>query len=253
MNVKTPKVALVTGAGSGVGRSVALALLKEGYRVALLGRRPEPLVETATMARAKEAEYLVTPCDISIPEQVRLAFSEVEEQFSRLDLLFNNAGIGARAVPVDELSVGEWQAVVDINLTGSFLCAREAVLMMKKQQPKGGRIINNGSISAHAPRLYSVPYTSTKHAISGLTKSLALEGREHRIACGQIDIGNAATPMTERMKAGVLQADGRVAIEPTMNVDNVARAVLYMDSLPLEESVLFMTVMANRMPFVGRG
>ena len=253
MSVKTSKVALVTGAGSGVGRSVVLALFREGYRVALLGRRLEPLIETVTIARAREQEYLVTSCDISVPGQVRAAFSEVEKQFSRLDLLFNNAGIGARAVPIDELSVEEWQAVVDINLTGSFLCAREAVLLMKKQQPKGGRIINNGSISAHAPRLYSVPYTATKHAISGLTKSLALEGREYGISCGQLDIGNAATPMTESMKTGVLQADGRVAIEPTMNVDNTARAVLYMDSLPLEESVLFMTVMANRMPFVGRG
>ncbi|MCY4149588.1 MAG: SDR family NAD(P)-dependent oxidoreductase [Gammaproteobacteria bacterium] len=253
MNAQSSRIALVTGAGSGVGRSVALALLQEGYRVTLLGRRLEPLIETASMAQAQEAEYLVKSCDISIPEQVRATFSEVEARFSRLDLLFNNAGIGARAVPVDELNVEEWQAVVDINLTGCFLCAREAVLLMKKQKPKGGRIINNGSISAHAPRLYSVPYTSTKHAVSGLTKSLALEGREHGISCGQIDIGNAATPMTERMKTGVLQADGQVAIEPTMNVDNVARAVLYMDSLPLGESVLFMTVMANQMPFVGRG
>ena len=253
MDVKTSKAALVTGAGSGVGRAVALALFQEGYRVALLGRRLEPLVETATMARAQEMEYLVKSCDVSIPEQVRAAFSEVEKQFLRLDLLFNNAGTGARAVPIDELSVEEWQAVVGINLTGSFLCAREAIRLMKQQQPKGGRIINNGSISAHTPRLYSVPYTSTKHAINGLTKSLALEGREHGISCGQIDIGNAATPMTERMKTGVLQADGREAIEPTMSVDNVARAVLYMDSLPIEESVLFMTVMANQMPFVGRG
>ncbi len=253
MDVKTSKVAVVTGAGSGVGRAVALALFQEGYRVALLGRRLEPLIETATMARARDMEYLVKSCDVSIPGQVRAAFSEVEKQFLRLDLLFNNAGTGARAVPIDELSVEEWQAVVGINLTGSFLCAREAIRLMKQQRPKGGRIINNGSISAHTPRLYSVPYTSTKHAISGLTKSLALEGREHGISCGQIDIGNAATPMTERMKMGVLQADGREAIEPTMNVDNVARAVLYMDSLPLEESVLFMTVMANQMPFVGRG
>ena len=253
MDVKTSKVAVVTGAGSGVGRAVALALFQEGYRVALLGRRLEPLIETATMARARDMEYLVKSCDVSIPGQVRAAFSEVEKQFLRLDLLFNNAGTGARAVPIDELSVEEWQAVVGINLTGSFLCAREAIRLMKQQRPKGGRIINNGSISAHTPRLYSVPYTSTKHAISGLTKSLALEGREHGISCGQIDIGNAATPMTERMKMGVLQADGGEAIEPTMNVDNVARAVLYMDSLPLEESVLFMTVMANQMPFVGRG
>ncbi len=253
MSNESSKVALVTGAGSGVGRSVTLALFQQGYRVALLGRRLEPLTETVNMARVQPDDYLVKSCDVALPEQVQQAYSEIEAKFSRLDLLFNNAGIGARAVPIDELSVEEWLSVVDINLTGCFLCAREAVSLMKKQQPIGGRIINNGSISSHTPRLYSVPYTSTKHAITGLTKSLALEGREHRISCGQIDIGNASTPMTERMKTGVLQADGSMAVEPIMNVDNVARAVLYMDSLPLEENVLFMTVMANQMPFVGRG
>ncbi|MCY4051012.1 MAG: SDR family NAD(P)-dependent oxidoreductase [Gammaproteobacteria bacterium] len=253
MSIESSKVALVTGAGSGVGRSVALALFQHGYRVALLGRRLEPLIETVNMARVQSNAYLVKSCDISIHKQVQEAFSEIGAKFSRLDLLFNNAGIGARAVPIDELSVDEWQTVVDINLTGCFLCAREAVSLMKQQQPIGGRIINNGSISAHTPRLFSVPYTSTKHAITGLTKSLALEGRGHRISCGQIDIGNAATPMTKRMETGVLQADGSSAVESTMNVENVAKAVLYMDSLPLEESVLFMTVMANQMPFVGRG
>lgn len=246
------KVALVTGAGSGVGRAVALALFENGYRVALVGRRIAPLIESARLAKAEESMYFAKSCDIGVSAQVRETFLEIVSKFGRLDLLFNNAGIGARAVPIDQLDIEEWKAVVDTNLTGCFLCAREAVRQMK-QQSTGGRIINNGSISAHTPRLYSVPYTSTKHAISGLTKSLALEGRDHGISCGQIDIGNAATPMTERMRTGVLQADGKTATEPTMNVDNVARAVVYMDSLPLEENVLFMTVMANQMPFVGRG
>ncbi|MXZ80005.1 MAG: SDR family oxidoreductase [Gammaproteobacteria bacterium] len=247
------KVALVTGAGTGVGRAVSLALFREGYRVALLGRRIDPLRETTRLGEVEASRYLVKSCDTGVPDQVRDAFSDLVSRFGRLDLLFNNAGIGARAVPVDELDVEEWKAVVDTNLTGCFLCAREAVRLMKSQKPKGGRIINNGSISAHAPRLYSAPYTSTKHAVTGLTKSLALDGRAHGIACGQIDIGNAATPMTERMATGVLQADGSMAAEPTMDVDSVARAVVYMDSLSLEENVLFMTVMANRMPFVGRG
>lgn len=247
------KVALVTGAGTGVGRAVSLALFREGYRVALLGRRIDPLRETARLGRVENSRCLVKSCDTGVPGQVRDAFSDLVSRFGRLDLLFNNAGTGARAVPVDELDVEEWTAVVDTNLTGCFLCAREAMRLMKSQKPKGGRIINNGSISAHAPRLYSAPYTSTKHAVTGLTKSLALDGRAHGIACGQIDIGNAATPMTERMATGVLQADGSTAAEPTMDVDSVARAVVYMDSLPPEENVLFMTVMANRMPFVGRG
>lgn len=244
---------MITGAGSGVGRAATAALFEEGYRIALLGRRAGPLTETAAMSQAGDSEHLVIACDIADAEQVQKAFRTAFAKFGRLDLLFNNAGIGARAVPVDELEIKEWKEVIDTNLTGCFLCAREAVRLMKRQRPKGGRIINNGSVSAHAPRLYSVPYTAAKHAISGLTKSLALEGREHGISCGQIDIGNAATPMTERMQKGVLQADGSIAAEPTMKVENVARAVVYMDSLPVDESVLFMTVMANRMPFVGRG
>jgi NAD(P)-dependent dehydrogenase (short-subunit alcohol dehydrogenase family) len=247
------KIALVTGAGTGIGRAVALALLCEGYSVTLVGRRQQPLQETADMSETGPEHTLVFSTDVSNPEQVEHAFAETRKKFGRLDLLFNNAGLGSRPVPMEELEIDEWKQVVDVNLTGAFLCTQEAIRIMKSQQPTGGRIINNGSISAHTPRPFSAPYTATKHAITGLTKSTSLDGRVHDIVCGQIDIGNAATPMTERMAEGVPQANGSLAVEPTMNVDNVGRAVVYMDSLPLKENVLFMTVMANEMPFVGRG
>ncbi len=245
------KVAVVTGAGSGIGRAVAVALARAGYAVALAGRRQDAL--EATAAAASGAETLVFSCDVSDATSVEQLFEATLQRFGRVDLLFNNAGTGAPAVPIDQLSVEQWRAVVDINLTGSFLCARQAVRIMKQQQPQGGRIINNGSISAHAPRPNSAPYTSTKHAISGLTKSLSLDGRPFNIACGQIDIGNAATEMTERMKAGVAQADGRIAVEPRMDVEHVAQAVVFMAGLPLESNVQTMTIMATNMPFVGRG
>jgi NAD(P)-dependent dehydrogenase (short-subunit alcohol dehydrogenase family) len=247
------KVAIVTGAGSGVGKAAALALLREGYAVALAGRRAEALEQVAAEADKLGAQALAVPTDITDPASVRALFARTKEELGRLDLLFNNAGIGAPAVPLEELTYELWQAVVQTNLTGAFLCTQEAFKLMKSQTPRGGRIINNGSISAHTPRPNAAPYTATKHAISGLTKSTALDGREFDIACGQIDIGNAATEMTARMKRGVLQADGRLAPEPTMDVDAVARAVVYMASLPLDTNVLFMTVMATKMPFVGRG
>jgi len=240
------KVALVTGAGSGIGRAVARALAREGWTLALMGRREATLRETLEVA-------LPLPADVCDEAQVDAAFAKLRERFGRLDLLFNNAGISAPPVPIDELTVAQWRAVVDTNLTGSFLCARAAFALMKAQDPRGGRIINNGSISAHAPRPNSAPYTSTKHAITGLTKSLSLDGRAFDIACGQIDIGNAATDMTQRMTRGVPQADGRVAVEPRMDVEDVARAVVYMASLPLSANVQTMTVMARDMPFVGRG
>ncbi len=240
------KVALVTGAGSGIGRAVARALAAEGWTLALLGRREAALRETLPDA-------LVLPADVADEAQVDAAFAALRQRFGRLDLLFNNAGISAPPVPVDELTVAQWRAVVDINLTGSFLCARAAFALMKAQQPRGGRIINNGSISAHAPRPFSAPYTSTKHAITGLTKSLSLDGRAFDIACGQIDIGNAATDMTEKMARGVPQANGQLAVEPRMDVADVARAVVYMASLPLSANVQTLTVMARDMPFVGRG
>jgi len=252
MNPET-KVAIVTGAGSGVGKAAALALLREGYAVALAGRRAEALEQVAADAGKFGGQALAVPTDVTDPSSVRALFAKTKEAFGRLDLLFNNAGIGAPAVPLEEITFEQWQAVVQTNLTGAFLCTQEAFRLMKSQTPRGGRIINNGSISAHTPRPNSAPYTATKHAISGLTKSAALDGREFDIACGQIDIGNAATEMTARMKRGVLQADGRMAPEPTMDVDAVARAVVYMASLPLETNVLFMTVMATKMPFVGRG
>lgn len=245
------KVAVVTGAGSGIGRAVALGLLDAGYAVALAGRRVAELEETAGLAKA--GKPLVVPTDVSDQAAVETLFQTVGKQFGRLDLLFNNAGRGAPAVPIDELPVETWRAVVDTNLTGAFLCAREAFRMMRTQTPGGGRIINNGSISAHAPRPFATAYTATKHAITGLTRQLALDGRSFDIVCGQIDIGNADTPLTGRMKEGVLQADLRKATEPLMDVKHVADAVLYMDGLPLEANVLFMTVMANKMPFVGRG
>jgi NAD(P)-dependent dehydrogenase (short-subunit alcohol dehydrogenase family) len=245
------KTAIVTGAGSGIGRSVSLALLRAGYRVGLAGRRREQL--EATAAAAEGASSLVVPTDVTDPASVAALFAETTEKFGRLDLLFNNAGTGAPPVPIDELTIEQWRAVVEVNLNGMFYCAREAFRQMKAQSPRGGRIVNNGSISAHAPRPFSAPYTATKHAVTGLTKSLSLDGRRFDIACGQIDIGNAATEMTARMKEGVPQANGTLAVEPTMDVENVAKTVLYMDSLPLDANVLFVTVMANNMPFVGRG
>lgn len=246
-------IALVTGAGSGIGRAVALALLGKGYRVALAGRKVEALEQTAAIAAAAPADVLIVPTDVGKADQVDALFSLIRERFGRLDLLFNNAGIAAPPVPIDELSPEQWNDVVAVNLTGSFLCARGAFAMMKAQIPRGGRIINNGSISAHTPRPNSTPYTATKHAITGLTKSIALDGRAHDIACGQIDIGNAATDLTARMTKGSRQANGTVATEPVMDVRRVAEAVLYMAGLPLDANVLTMTVMATKMPFVGRG
>jgi NAD(P)-dependent dehydrogenase (short-subunit alcohol dehydrogenase family) len=247
------KIALVTGAGSGIGRATALALLKEGYSVVLAGRRAEALEQTAARAGPSTGRSLVVPTDVSDPSSVEALFARTKETFGRLDLLFNNAGTNVPPVPLEELTIEQWRQVVDVNLTGPFLCTRAAFRLMKEQTPRGGRIINNGSISAHAPRPNSAPYTATKHAITGLTRSTALDGRKYDIACGQIDIGNAETEMTGRMKQGVLQANGEMAVEPTMDVENVARAVLYMASLPLDANVLFLTVMATKMPFVGRG
>ena len=245
------KVAIVTGAGSGVGKSVALVLLKDGYHVSLAGRRKDMLEQVAAAGGAS-GRTLVVPTDVCDPEAIRALFARTKEAFGRLDLLFNNAGIGAAGL-LEDLTVAQWKAVVDTNLTGAFLCTQEAFKLMKDQNPRGGRIINNGSISAHTPRPNSAPYTSTKHAITGLTKATSLDGRKYDIACGQIDIGNAATPMTERMAKGVPQPNGTTMIEPTMDVENVANAVLCMAHMPLDANVLFMTVMANKMPFVGRG
>ena len=247
------KIALVTGAGSGIGRAVALALMKEGYAVVLAGRRKDALEATAAAGKASGARALAVPTDVTNPESIKALFAAAKKEFGRLDVLFNNAGIGAPPVPMEELSYEQWKAVVDTNLSGPFLCTQEAIKIMKDQSPRGGRIINNGSISAHAPRPNSAPYTSTKHAITGLTKSTSLDCRKYDIACGQIDIGNAATEMTERMKGGVPQADGRMAPEPTMDVNHVAQAVVHMASLPLESNVQFLTIMATKMPFVGRG
>ena len=247
------KAAIVTGAGTGVGRAVALALVGEGYSVALAGRRAELLDETRSRAGDESARALVVPADVSDPESVRALFAKTKDAFGRLDLVFNNAGLNVPGVPLDELDVEKWKAVVDVNLTGTFLCIREAFRVMKAQKPRGGRIINNGSVSAHVPRPGSAPYTATKHAITGLTRIASLDGRAFDIACGQIDIGNALTEMTARMTGGVRQADGSVRVEPTMDVDNVARAVVYMASLPLNANVQFMSVMATKMPFIGRG
>jgi NAD(P)-dependent dehydrogenase (short-subunit alcohol dehydrogenase family) len=249
----TGKIALITGAGSGVGRAVALALLREGYSVVLAGRRAAALEQTAAEAGPAGPRALAVAADVSDPASVLALFERTKETFGRLDLLFNNAGTGAPAVPLEELTVEQWRRVVDVNLTGAFLCTQGAFRLMKTQAPRGGRIINNGSISAHTPRPNSAAYTATKHAITGLTKSTALDGRKYDIACGQIDIGNAETEMTARMKAGVPQANGELAVEPTMDVGHVARAVVYMAGLPLDANVLFLTVMATRMPFVGRG
>jgi len=247
------KFALVTGGGVGIGRATALKLAAAGWHVAVTGRRAEPLEATAREIEAKGRRALAKTCDIGDPAQVRALFEAVETAFGRLDLLFNNAGVGAPGVPMDELTFEQWKSVVDANLTGAFLCAQGAMRMMKKQTPQGGRIINNGSISATAPRPNSAPYTATKHAITGLTKSIALDGRPFDIACGQIDIGNALTDMARRMTQGVPQADGRIAIEPMMDPDEVGDAVVHMASLPLSTNILNMTIMATKMPFVGRG
>src|SRR5437867_7807885 len=247
------KVALVTGAGSGVGRAVALGLMQAGYSLVLSGRRKEPLEKTAEAAKSTGAKTLVVPTNVGDPASVKALFAKAKETFGRLDLLFNNAGIGAPAIPLEDLSYEQWKAVVDTNLTGAFLCTQEAFKIMKSQTPRGGRIINNGSISAHAPRPFSAPYTATKHAITGLTRSTSLDGRAYDIACGQVDIGNAATEMTERMKSGVPQPNGSMMVEPRIDPQHVADAVLYMASLPLDANVLFLTVMATKMPFVGRG
>ena len=253
MSQSANKVAIVTGASSGIGKGVALALLNAGYCVALAGRRADAIAAAIRESGAAESRALAVPTDVTDPASVRALFAMTRDAFGRLDLLFNNAGIGAPAVPLEELSVEKWKAVVDTNLTGVFLCTQEAIRIMKDQQPRGGRIINNGSISAHAPRPNSAPYTATKHAITGLTKSTSLDGRKYDIACGQIDIGNAATDLAARMAKGVPQANGEIAVEPLMDVAHVANAVLYMASLPLEANVQFLTVMATKMPFVGRG
>jgi NAD(P)-dependent dehydrogenase (short-subunit alcohol dehydrogenase family) len=247
------KVALVTGAGTGIGKSVALALMEAGWATVFAGRRKELLDSAAAEGQASGSASLVVPTDVADPASVRSLFARVKERFGRLDLLFNNAGTGAPGVPLEDLTFEQWKAVVDINLTGVFLCTQEAFKLMKSQQPQGGRIINNGSISAHAPRPNSAPYTATKHGVTGLTKCASLDGRKYDITCGQIDIGNAATEMTARMAKGVPQANGTLAPEPTMDVRDVARAVVYMAGLPLETNVQFMTVMASKMPFVGRG
>jgi len=247
------KVAMVTGAGSGVGRQTALALSREGYSMVLVGRRLEALNETAQQLKDGPSPALVISLDVTDPAAVRATFAKIKERFGRLDVLFNNAGVGAPAVPLEDLPFERWKAVIDTNLTGVFLCIQEAFRMMKSQTPQGGRIINNGSISAHTPRPRSSAYTATKHGVTGLTKSAALDGRPFNICYGQIDIGNAATPLTKRMSDGVPQANGTVATEPTIDAEHIARAVVYMASLPLDANVLTMTVMATQMPFVGRG
>ncbi len=247
------KVALVTGAGVGIGRAAAKALLNAGYRVVLTGRNLERLQKAIADIGGTNDNCLAVACDVGQPEQVKKLFAALKERFSRIDVLFNNAGIGAPAVPMEDLTYEQWMNVVNANLCGAFLCSQEAIRMMKSQSPQGGRIINNGSISAHAPRPMSAPYTATKHAISGLTKTISLDGRPFNIACGQIDIGNAATEMTERMAAGIMQADQSIKVEPRMDVDHVGEAVLHMAQLPLESNILSMTIMATNMPFVGRG
>ena len=247
------KVAIVTGAGSGIGKAVAVTLLKNGYSVALAGRRADALAQAVRDAGDAGSRALAEPTDVANPASVHALFARTKERFGRLDLLFNNAGTGAPAIPLEDLTYEQWQNVVNVNLTGIFLCTQEAIRIMKAQTPRGGRIINNGSISAHTPRPNSAPYTATKHAVTGLTKSTALDGRKYDIACGQIDIGNALTDMAARMAKGVPQASGEIAVEPLMNVQCVADAVLHMASLPLDANVLFLTIMATKMPFVGRG
>ena len=244
------KIAVVTGAGSGIGRAAAVALHAAGYSVVLAGRRAEELERTAAQAGGRTQ---VVPTDVTDPASVEALFAATKEKFGRVDVLFNNAGKGAPAVAFEELTYEQWSSVVAVNLTGAFLCAQAAIRIMKTQQPRGGRIINNGSISAHVPRPRSAPYTATKHAITGLTRSISLDGREHDIACSQIDIGNAATEMTDRMAAGIVQANGTLMVEPRMNVQHVADAIVYMANLPLDANVQFMTVMATKMPFIGRG
>jgi NAD(P)-dependent dehydrogenase (short-subunit alcohol dehydrogenase family) len=247
------RIAVVTGAGSGIGRAVAVELAAAGWTVALAGRREEPLARTAELAAAAGGEALPVRTDVSLPHEVDALFSAVRQRYGRLDLLFNNAGTFGPGVPTEQLAYEDWQSVVQVNVTGAFLCAQAAYRRMKDQTPRGGRIINNGSLSAHTPRPHSVAYTTTKHAMTGLTKSLSLDGRPHRIAVGQIDIGNAATDMTQRMRTGILQAHGEPAIEPVMDVTEVARTVRHMADLPLEANVQFATVMATAMPYVGRG
>ena len=247
------KIAIVTGAGTGIGRAVALALVEDGYSVAFAGRRAELLEAAVQCTGTAASRCLAVPTDVTNPESVRALFAKTKERFGRLDVLFNNAGIGTSPIPMEDLPFEQWKAVVDTNLHGAFLCTQEAVRMMKAQTPRGGRIINNGSISAYAPRPHSVAYTATKHAITGLTKSTSLDGRAHDIACGQIDIGNAATDLTARMPLGVLQPNGQVAAEPTFDTAHVGRAVVYMAGLPLDANVQFMTLMATKMPWIGRG
>ena len=247
------KVALVTGAGSGIGKASSLALAKDGFDVVLSGRRKEPLDAVAEQIKGQGRKALAVPTDVTDPASVSALFAKAKETFGRLDVLFNNAGVGAPGMPLEDLPFEKWKAVIDTILTGSFLCTQEAIRIMKAQQPMGGRIINNGSISAYAPRPNSAPYTSAKHAISGLTKSTSLDGRKYEIACGQIDVGNALTEMAARMKDGVPQADGSIKVEPLMDVENVGRAVAYMASLPPDANIQFLTVMATKMPFVGRG
>jgi NAD(P)-dependent dehydrogenase (short-subunit alcohol dehydrogenase family) len=247
------KVAIVTGAGSGIGKAVAVTLLRNGYSVALAGRRADALALAVRDAGDAGSRALAQPTNVADPASVRTLFERTRERFGRLDLLFNNAGTGAPGIPLEDLTFEQWQNVVNVNLTGVFLCTQEAIRIMKAQTPRGGRIINNGSVSAHTPRPNSAPYTATKHAVTGLTKSTALDGRKYDIACGQIDIGNALTDMAARMAKGVPQANGSVAVEPLMDVQRVADAVLHMASLPLDANVLFLTIMATKMPFVGRG
>ncbi len=247
------KIALVTGAGSGIGRAVSLAMHSAGYSLVLAGRRAAELERTAASGKPSGGKMLPVPTDVSKPDEVRALFAKTKETFGRLDVLFSNAGTSAPGIPMEDLTYEQWSAVVGVNLTGMFLCAQEAIKLMKEQNPRGGRIIHNGSISAYVPRPNSAPYTATKHAVTGLTKCISLDGRKYDIACGQIDIGNAVTEMTERMTAGVPQANGTKMVEPRMDVRHVAEAVLYMASLPLDANVQFMTVMATKMPFVGRG
>ena len=247
------RVAVITGAGTGIGRAAALALLNDGYRVVLAGRRAPLLEQTVTDAGEAASRALAVPTDVTDPAAVKRLFARTKDAFGRLDVLFNNAGVGAPAVPIEDLTYEQWKAVVDVNLTGMFLCAQEAIRLMKNQDPRGGRIINNGSISAHTPRPDSAPYTATKHAVTGLTKCIALDGRKHDIACGQIDVGNARTELAAKMEQGVPQADGSIRVEPLMDVADVASAVLYMANLPKGANVPFMTIMATTMPFVGRG